>query len=120
MKTRLLLALLAFAISCNTKQSTLQNDTAQTEKDPHTFAEPDKAVVKHLDLDIKVNFDTKQITGKASWSINNIAKTDHIIFDTKLLEIQKVTTGADEKETKFSLGDADPILGKPLRINITE
>jgi leukotriene-A4 hydrolase len=119
--TRLLFVLLAFAISCNTKQPTSQqDDTVLTEKDPHTFAEPDKAVVKHLDLTIKVNFDTKQISGKASWSISNIAKTDHIIFDIKLLDIQKVTVGADEKETKFSLGAADSILGKPLSINITD
>jgi len=118
--TRLLFVLLAFVISCNTKQQTSQQeDTAQTEKDPHTFAEPDKAVVTHLDLTIKVNFDTKQISGKASWSINNISKTDHIIFDTKLLDIQKVTVGADEKETKFSLGAADSILGKPLSISIS-
>ena len=119
MKTRLLLALLVYAISCNTKQQSRNNDKVQTEKDPHTFAEPDKAVVKHLDLDIKVNFDTKQITGKASWSINNPAKTEQIIFDTKLLDIKKVTVGADEKETKFSLGTLDSILGKPLRIDIT-
>ncbi|MDB5198416.1 MAG: Peptidase rane alanine aminopeptidase [Chitinophagaceae bacterium] len=116
--TRLLLTLLVFAISCN--QKTSQTDNVETEKDPHTFSEPDKAVVKHLDLDIKVNFDTKQISGKASWSINNIAKTDHIIFDTKLLEIQKVTVGADEKETKFSFGATDSILGKPLQIEITD
>ena len=118
--TRLLFVLSVFALSCNTKQQTSQQgDTAQTEKDPHTFAEPDKAVVTHLDLTIKVNFDSKQISGKASWSINNIAKTDHIIFDTKLLDIQKVTVGADEKETKFSLGAADSILGNPLTISIT-
>ncbi len=119
MKTTIsLFILFVFAISCN--QKTSQQQIAATEKDPHTFAEPEKAVVKHLDLDIKVNFDTKQITGKASWSLSNLAKTDHIIFDTKMMEIQKVTVGTDEKETKFSLGNEDAILGKPLSINIRD
>lgn len=123
MKTILLFAVLVFTISCklqSNQDKQPDNKKAQTEKDPHTFAQPHKAVVKHLDMDIKVNFDTKQITGKASWSIHNIAKTDQIIFDTKLLEIEKVTVGADEKEAKFSLGNEDAILGKPLTINITE
>lgn len=113
-----------FTMSCKLKSNTesekgSENKVSETAIDPHTFARPDEAVVKHLDLDIKVNFDTKQISGKASWSINNLAKTDRIIFDTKLMEIQEVTAGKDEKETKFSLGDADPILGKPLTISIT-
>ena len=93
------------------------NSIAQ-QKDPHTNAQPDKAVVKHLDIDIKVDFTTRLITGKASWTIDNIAKTDHIIFDTRQLQIQKVTIGDDEKATSFSLGDNDTILGKALSVTI--
>lgn len=114
----LFLSLLLFAVACNQKADT-KIETTPTENDPHTFAEPGKAVVKHLDLAIKVDFAAKQITGEAFWTISNIAKTDHIVFDTKQLNIQRVTIGADEKETKFSLGDMDSILGNPLSISIT-
>ena len=110
--------LLLFAMACNQKADT-KIETIATEKDPHTFAESEKAVVKHLDLAIKVDFAAKQITGEASWTISNIAKTDHIVFDTKQLDIQRVTVGVDEKETKFFLGTLDSILGNPLSISIT-
>lgn len=100
-----------------------QNKTADTtqkvpEKDPHSFAEPEKVLVKHLDLDIKVDFDKQLISGKAAWTINNIGKTDEIIFDTRQLDIQKVTIGDDEKETMFALGDEVKYMGQPLSVNI--
>jgi leukotriene A-4 hydrolase/aminopeptidase len=119
---RIMIVLLAVVMfSCKQKQENAQQENvSETVKDPHTFSEPNKAVVKDLDLNIKVDFTTKQISGKASWTINNIGKTDHIIFDTKQLQIQKVTVDKDEKETKFSLGNEDPILGKPLRIDINK
>ena len=66
-------------------------------KDDHSFADPEKAVVKHLDLILKVDFIKKQITGKASWTINNIAKGSEIIFDNNRLDIKKITIGDEEK-----------------------
>jgi leukotriene A-4 hydrolase/aminopeptidase len=100
-----------------------QNKTADTapkipEKDPHSFAEPGKAVVTHLDLDIKVDFSTQVISGKAVWTINNIAKSDEIIFDTRQLNIQKITIEDAETETMFALGDEVKYMGQPLSVNI--
>jgi aminopeptidase N len=119
--TRILLALMVFVMACNTKQeSRKEENNLITEKDPHTFAAPDKAVVKHLNLDIKVDFDTKKISGKASWVIDHVSETKEIIFDTKMLDISKVTAGIEEKEIKFSFGEEDSILGKPLRIAIAD
>jgi hypothetical protein len=71
--TRLLFVLLVFVMGCNTKyQASQQDDTVQTEKDPHTFSKPDKDVVTHLDLAIKVNFDTKQIGTTQTKKTNGI------------------------------------------------
>jgi aminopeptidase N len=118
-KIGLLILSIAFAISCQKKdpsdKTTPQN---QTTKDSHSFSNPTKAVVKHLDLDIKVDFDTQTISGKASWTIDNIAKGTEIIFDENTLNITKVTLGNDEKETQFKLGDSVKFHGKPLRITI--
>ena len=118
-KIGLLVFSIAFAISCQKKdpsdKTTPQN---QTTKDSHSFSNPAEAVVKHLDLDIKVDFDTQTISGKASWTIDNISKGNEIIFDENTLNITKVTLGNDEKETQFKLGDSVEFHGKPLRITI--
>ena len=118
-KIVLLILSIAFAISCQKKdpsdKTTPQN---QTTKDSHSFSNPAEAVVKHLDLDIKVDFDTQTISGKASWTIDNITKGNEIIFDENTLNITKVTLGNDEKETQYKLGDSVEFHGKPLRITI--
>ena len=115
MKKLILAAFFLTAIACQKKE--------QTEKkgaiiDEHSYAKPELAVVKHLDLDIKVDFDTQTISGKASWSIDNISKGNEIIFDENTLNITKVTLGDEEKETKFELGKNVEFHGKPLHVRI--
>ena len=116
---KILLLVVAIAISaCQNKETDTATQKKTVVKDEHTFAQPDKAIVKHLDLDIKVDFDTQTIAGKASWTIDNVSKGNEIIFDENTLEITKVTLGDDEKETQFSLGNAVEFHGKPLKITI--
>ncbi|MCE3282333.1 MAG: Peptidase rane alanine aminopeptidase [Chitinophagaceae bacterium] len=86
--------------------------------DPHSAANFNEVVTKHLDLDIAVNFDEEQISGKAAWTIDNTAKVDHIIFDTWRLAVERVTLGTEEKSTAFTLGKDSGYLGRPLEIKI--
>jgi leukotriene-A4 hydrolase len=119
MKKIFLLTLFLTAIACQKKETTKETDKETAiVKDEHTFSKPDLAVVKHLDLDIKVDFETQTISGKASWQIDNISKGNEIIFDENTLNITKVTLGDDEKETKFKLGSETEFHGKPLHITI--
>jgi len=119
MKKIFLLTLFLTALACQKKETTKETNTETTiVKDEHTFSKPDLAVVKHLDLDIKVDFETQTISGKASWQIDNISKGNEIIFDENTLTITKVTLGDDEKETKFELGPEVEFHGKPLHITI--
>lgn len=115
MKKVYLFVLFLAIVACQKKDSVEKKAVV---KDEHTFSKPELAVVKHLDLDIKVNFDTQTISGKASWQIDNISKGNEIIFDENTLEITKVTLGDDEKETKFELGNEVEFHGKPLHITI--
>ncbi len=87
--------------------------------DPHSFAEPTKVIVKHLDLNISVDFNKKNLTGKASWTIENNAASNQIIFDTRDLAIVKVTLNEKEIPAKFAWGKKDTFLGKALVIFIT-
>jgi leukotriene-A4 hydrolase len=114
-----LLTLLIYAC----KQQPAPGNTASpvspvTVKDEQSFARPDSAVVKHLELELKVDFDKQQLTGKAKWTIENIGKGNEIILDANTLYIQKVTLGDDEKETSFYLDSAKPFIGQALHIRI--
>ncbi|WP_423146582.1 M1 family metallopeptidase [Rubrolithibacter danxiaensis] len=122
MKQVLCLFISLFLLSCNQKKS---GNTAETVKsqnlvphDAHSFAEPEKAVVKHLDLTLNVDFNNHLLTGKATWTIDNPTGSDEIIFDTRQLNIQKVTLDGEKEETMFALGDEIKFLGKPLSIQI--
>ena len=113
-KLSLLIVIITFA-ACQKKETLAKKEIV---KDPHTFSNPADAVAKHLDLDIKVDFNTQTISGKASWQIENTSKGNEIIFDENTLNITKVTLGDDEKETKFELGNEVKFHGKPLHITI--
>ncbi|KQB38337.1 hydrolase/aminopeptidase [Flavobacterium aquidurense] len=115
MKKIILATLFLTIIACQKKE---QTEKATGVTDEHSYSKPELAVVKHLDLDIKVDFDTQTISGKASWLINNVSKGNEIIFDENTLNITKVTLGDDEKETKFELGKDVEFHGKPLHITI--
>ena len=88
------------------------------DEDPHSFSKPNNAVVTHLDLDIKVDFTTQQISGKAGWTMDNKNKGTEIIFDTRQLQIDKVTLGDDEKLTSFSLDKEVAFMGQAMHVVI--
>jgi len=86
-------------------------------EDFHSYAQPNEAVISHLDLDINVDFNKKEITGKAHYIIKNNAASV-IVLDTKFLVIEQVQS--DGKDTTFTLGEFDELLGQPLIIDIKE
>jgi aminopeptidase N len=115
MKKALLLlgcVILLFSSCQNTKK---QAPLMSYIEEPHSFAKPNEAVITHLDLDIKVDFDTEIISGTASYLINNNDASE-IILDSKFLEIENVQ--ADGTDTNFKLGAFDSQLGNPLKIAI--
>ncbi|AUC80542.1 aminopeptidase [Nonlabens sp. MB-3u-79] len=92
--------------------------TAKTyTEESHSYAQPNEAVITHLDLDIDVDFEAQIISGTATYDIVNNAASQ-IILDSKFLNIKEVT--ADGKITKFQLGKMDKTLGQPLIIDIQE
>ncbi|MCK5368108.1 MAG: hypothetical protein KAQ62_06130, partial [Cyclobacteriaceae bacterium] len=59
----LIFILIAIGVSCQTKNENSKADKvmAQRIKDPHSFSKPEEAVVKHLNLDLEIDFDLKKI-----------------------------------------------------------
>ena len=117
MRKLILLIPVLFALSCQQKASD-KNPALAIVKDVHSFAKPEKAIVKHLELDLNVDFSTQIISGKASWTIENISGGTEIVFDSRQLQIQKITLGTDETETTFTLGDEVKYLGQSLHVKI--
>ena len=104
-------------VSCQQNTALNVKNSSQI-TDKHSFSEPQNAVVKHLDLDLKVNFETQILTGKAVWTIENLTKAHEIVFDTRDLDIEKITVGSEDKPVTFKLGEAVKLLGRPLKVNI--
>jgi len=86
--------------------------------DPHSYARPQEAVVKHLALDLNVDFAKKQLAGTAALTIENLGSAAELHLDTRDLEITKVTLGTDHTPAKYRLGDPVEFLGRELIIEI--
>jgi len=93
----------------------LKIDTT-TSKDVHTQSNADKITLKHLDLDIKVDFNAKQISGVAKWSIDNKDSLIELKLDTYDLSVDSIF--ADGKKVKFLLDSQVKYLGAALYIPI--
>ncbi len=112
---KIIAAALILFTACNTKHQTSNQKLFMT--DVHSFAKPNDAVVTHLDLNLNVDFEQKILSGSASWNIENKTGTSEIVFDTKDLNISKVTLDNGE-ETEFLVSNDKPFLGRTLNIII--
>lgn len=89
-------------------------------EDIHSFSNPNEAVVKHLDVQLNVDFDTKIISGVANWTIESAETATEIVFDTDDLTIIGVEVGNEESTlpVEFSLTSEDEIKGVGLIVPI--
>ncbi len=114
------MAAVASLFSCNNTPEPQEETTKEkmVVKDVHTYAEPEKAVVTHLNWDAKVDFNTKKISATATWDFKTGEGAEEIIFDTYGLKIQEVKV--DGNPAEFKLGDFEKDLGQPLVISLPE
>jgi len=87
--------------------------------DPHSFARPQEARVRHVSLDLTPDFASHQLSGTASLTIERAAGADSVILDVRDLAIRRVTTPGGE-QLAFALGEGDSIRGQPLVIRLPE
>jgi len=85
--------------------------------DVHSFARPLEAVVRHIDLELKVDFDSSRLSGFADLSIENLSGTGKLHLDTRDLQIKAITRD-DSVSAEYMLMPAQPILGSELVIDI--
>jgi leukotriene A-4 hydrolase/aminopeptidase len=107
-----------FIFSLAACQSQLLEKSVMT-PDPHSYANSENVVVKHLSWTAAVDFEKQRITSKATWTIEKKdERAAEIMLDTKSLRINRVTLD-DDQATEFSLGADDPIRGQALRVQLT-
>ena len=90
--------------------------------DEHSYAEPAKVRVTALALDLAVDFDQKQLSGTATYTLDWKDPTaTALVLDTRDLTIEKAE-GADEAghwtPLPFGLAPRDAILGSRLTIQV--
>ena len=95
-------------------------NTVSRSHDESSYAEPDKVVIKDLALDLKVDFDAKQIGGTATYALEWKDKAaKQLVLDTRELSIEKVEAIAADGAAaplQFTLAPADKVFGSKLSI----
>ncbi|OWP62582.1 aminopeptidase [Hymenobacter amundsenii] len=90
--------------------------------DPHSHARPAEVSVRHLALDLRVDFTTQTLAGHATWQLSRPAGSTatELVLDIRDLMVEAVLLGDSTagEPTEFTLGDADHVLGQALRIRL--
>ncbi len=116
-------------VQADKNSAELEKDTPVVEDlsyliDEHSYANKDEVVLTHIDLDLDVLFDKKQLKGYADLSFSRLeedAKT--LVLDTRDLTIHKVSSiNSDgvESAAEFELAARDDVMGSKLTIQLKD
>ncbi|WP_298330400.1 M1 family metallopeptidase [Asticcacaulis sp.] len=113
-----------FLTACEPKVEPASDDSAplalvRSAKDVHSYAEPNVARVRHVDLDLTADFRAKVLKGTAALTLQTAPTAKQVILDVKALDIEGVTDASGEP-LKYTLGTAHPIFGAPLTIELPQ
>jgi len=89
--------------------------TTEDAKDPWTFAEPEKARVTHVALELALDFEAKTVGGTAALDIQAAPGADTVVLDTQGLRIAKVTDVLGNP-LPYTLGEVVEGKGQPLSV----
>ena len=110
-------ALVAIAAACSSQRETASDDSKlpALPHDTHSYAQPEKARVTHVSLDLTPDFTTKRIAGIARLTVERAAGADSIVLDTRDLDIRSVKDAKGDS-LGFNLGPAKTFMGAPLAV----
>src|SRR5688500_15655629 len=108
MQSRALIGLIGALCAC-------RGDRPAEGPDPHSFAQPGRIAVRHLDLDLTVDFQTKQLAGTAKLTLARRAG-NQLVLDDSALVIEQVADCAG-KQLTYKVG-AQAKIGAPLTVDV--
>ena len=109
---------LCLLAACSNQATSHKATTADTVlvKDEHTLSNADSIHMKHLSLDLKVDLEGQQLSGYATWDIENKQKAQYLRLDNNQLHIDSVWV--DDQASTYSIGQTQEALGAALQIPI--
>ena len=91
--------------------------------DPYSYANYLEFRVRHVDMKLTVDFDTRILTGMATLNVERLdPQATSLVLDTRGLDIQRVSkneSGAKLSDLSWRLGESDNLLGAPLEIDVS-
>ena len=84
-------------------------------RDVHSHADPAKARVTHVSLDLTPDFTAKRLSGTARLRITRAPGADTVILDVRDLDIRRITDSTGVA-LPFTVGAAKEFVGAPLAI----
>jgi aminopeptidase N len=94
------------------------DQTVDRTADPHSHSRPDQIAVRHLALDLTVDFDERRLSGTAALELDRRSPdATTVVLDTWELAVDAVTT-EDGADLSFELGEHHPVLGRALTIQV--
>jgi leukotriene-A4 hydrolase len=98
--------------------------TDERRTDEHSWAEPDKVVIRDIGLDLRIDFATRQIRGRADLALDWKDRSHRqLLLDTRDLAIERVVGKRRDSgwyRLKWRLAETDPIFGQKLTIDMQQ
>ncbi|MEM9050681.1 MAG: M1 family metallopeptidase [Bacteroidota bacterium] len=107
-----LIAAVALLMSCADAEtsSSTKSDSVMTKplyaKDTHSFSEPNSVAMKHLGLDIAIDFETKIISGSAKYVLERNGEGD-LILDVDGIQISEARDAETNELLEFNIEEGD-------------
>lgn len=118
-KRYLIIAVALLWASCDSNKSD-EHYVEEEVNDTHSFSNPRYISVAHIHLNLKVNFDSTNLQGVASLSLQHNKPADTLWLDTRGLDIQSVKLDSASDQVKYFLGSEVMFKGKPLGVPVKQ
>ena len=108
-------AAIVAAAACTTNEQATPAKDAELPAlphDTHSFAQPEKARVTNVSLDITPDFAAKRINGIARLTIQRAANADSVMLDIRDIDIKRVNDSKGDS-LGFTIGATKEFLGHP-------
>ena len=83
-------------------------------RDPHSHAEPDRVAVRHVDLDLTVDFAHRELWGTVRLELDRRDRTADLTLDTDGLVIGSAVDCTSSIALAYHVGPKQPVIGAAL------
>lgn len=120
MEFHLFLLILAITQAAKGKKMTIPKE-GLSPIDPSSYSRPEFAIVKHIAINLNVNFDKKILSGDVNLTVEKADKTaSELVLDSLDLNIQSIYDADTKNELSYTVGDRLLNYGSKISIKLPE